>query len=677
MIPRCLKVLIIEDNPNEGELVRNCLEGMDFAFIINEIRNINNLKNILEEFEPDLVLSDYSLKGVTGLEALEIVREYDPFLPFIIVTGTLGEEKAVEIILKGANNFVLKNYLSHLPGAIINALKLNSEQKARFESDNKLRQSEQRFRGLIENSHDFILIFDENDIISYASPALSRQLGHSFKDLKNKSPKDLIHPGDLKNRVEKLKLLKSGEQKKVEIVQRWRKGDGNYFWMESVVSDQRNLDGINAFVSNIKDIDDYVITAMKLKEQYTLLDSVLNTLHEGIMVADLKGKILVYNPAAKSILGVPELEYMPLEFPESYGVLKEDKINRYKKEEIPFYRAINGNMVQDEVMYLKNELIPEGKYLRISATPFISYDRHYNGSVISMSDITQQKKYEIALNDTLQHLELLVDKRTSKLIETIKSLKEANKQITSSINYAKKIQQTITGSVNEINKSFKDSFMLYLPKDIVSGDFVWMYNGNNKFIAVADCTGHGVPGAMMSMIGFELLERIVLVRQIHRPEIILEELDLSVTRLLRGKEVNEVLNDGMDVSLCSVDYDEKLFYFSGANNDALFVNEDGVRLLRADRNSIGGFRGRKRKEFTRESVSFEIGDRLYLFTDGFQDQFGGSSIKKYSKKRLVEFIKSLQEHTLTEQGDLILKEFNSWKDEEFQIDDVTIVGLEF
>jgi len=251
-------------------------------------------------------------------------------------------------------------------------------------------------------------------------------------------------------------------------------------------------------------------------------------------------------------------------------------------------------------------------------------------------------------------------------------LEHQNKEVTDSINYAERIQKAILPSHRLIESYLPKSFVVYLPKDIVSGDFYWVEKkGNKVFFAVADCTGHGVPGAMMSVIGQNALNRVINEFGLTKPSEILDKLSTLVEEAF-SKSGSDV-RDGMDISLCSLDAANNKLEYAGANNPLYVYTNNELKEIKATKQPIGRFESKV--PFVNHEVTVKTGDAVYLFSDGIADQFGGPDGKKYKYKRVKELL--LQNHTKphSEQKNNIITEFVSWKAKQEQIDDVCLMGI--
>ncbi len=261
-----------------------------------------------------------------------------------------------------------------------------------------------------------------------------------------------------------------------------------------------------------------------------------------------------------------------------------------------------------------------------------------------------------------------------KLIEQNEKLTEQNKDITSSIVYAKRIQESILQTPEMIKQVFEESFLLYKPKDIVSGDYYWFHEDDNfRYAAAIDCTGHGVPGAMMSMVANSAFKEVFLNRNVKEPGLILQALDEELEKSF-SKNSNEPFNDGMDVGLIQINKTTNELKFSGAFRSIIVTNAEGLTEFRGSRYPLGFYSGVD-KVFETTTVQLQKGDCVYLYTDGYVDQFGGEHNKKLNKVNFKELIKTASEMEIEEQEAFLEYSFNNWKQDEEQTDDVLVIGV--
>lgn len=264
----------------------------------------------------------------------------------------------------------------------------------------------------------------------------------------------------------------------------------------------------------------------------------------------------------------------------------------------------------------------------------------------------------------------------AKVEERTHELAQKNRDITSSIEYAKRIQQAILPPLDEIKQYLPDSFILYLPKDIVSGDFYWFGEQDNKLIMVAaDCTGHGVPGALMSMIGHNLLNQIVLEKGITKPATILNNLNTMVQTALKQGISNIDTTDGMDVALCVFNKQTREVEYAGANRPLIIASTGELKKVDPDKMPIGGSQIGLERSFTNHVHKLNPGETLYIFSDGYADQFGGEKGKKFMMKRFLETLQSIKDMPVKEQEAHLLNTIMSWKGDFEQVDDILVIGI--
>ena len=253
-------------------------------------------------------------------------------------------------------------------------------------------------------------------------------------------------------------------------------------------------------------------------------------------------------------------------------------------------------------------------------------------------------------------------------------IEDKQKEISDSIVYAKRIQIAILPSTKIVKQHLKDSFIYYLPKDIVAGDFYWMENVENKTLfAAADCTGHGVPGAMVSVICNSCLNKSVLEFNLTDPGEILDKTRELVLKEFEKSE--EEINDGMDIAICSLEEKKESYElkFAGANNPLWIIRNGIITDVKANRQPIG--KSDKNDNFKTEIFQLKKGDSFYIFSDGYVDQFGGAKGKKYKSAQFKKFLLSINDNPMEKQKELIAQNFDQWKGNYEQIDDVCVIGV--
>lgn len=271
-----------------------------------------------------------------------------------------------------------------------------------------------------------------------------------------------------------------------------------------------------------------------------------------------------------------------------------------------------------------------------------------------------------------------ISKQKEEIVRQRDDIEEQKQNIMDSIHYAKRIQNAILPVADFWETSLPNSFVLYKPKDIVSGDFYWMQKKQNKvMIAAVDCTGHGVPGAFMSIVGNNQLNYAVNVKGARKANDILDHLNSGVTQSLHQKKTGSSVKDGMDISLCSIDMKEKSLDYSGAYNPLYLIRNGELQIFKGDKFPIGAFMDEELQHFTNQHIELQEGDTIYVFSDGYPDQFGGPKGKKFKYRQFQELLLEIQEKSMPEQKEILDKTINDWMGELEQVDDILVIGARF
>jgi serine phosphatase RsbU (regulator of sigma subunit) len=292
--------------------------------------------------------------------------------------------------------------------------------------------------------------------------------------------------------------------------------------------------------------------------------------------------------------------------------------------------------------------------------------------------IVRANSYRLKMENV--RLEGIVAERTSEVVrqkEEIQDkntiLEHKNKEISDSIRYASRIQTAVIPSESICLELFPASFIFFRPLDIVSGDFYWFSKVGSKLVfTAADCTGHGVPGAFMSMLGVAFLNEIVEKDHLTEPDLILNQLRRKVIGALQHKGTGET-RDGMDISLICIDPDEKILKYAGAYNPLVMIRNNEVTTIEGDKMPVGIYE--KMDPFKKHEISIETGDVFYLASDGYEDQFGGPEGKKFKAKKFRQMLLEIHQLPMEEQKIIIERRFSEWKGELQQIDDIVVAGI--
>ncbi|TAH20541.1 MAG: tetratricopeptide repeat protein [Cytophagales bacterium] len=309
------------------------------------------------------------------------------------------------------------------------------------------------------------------------------------------------------------------------------------------------------------------------------------------------------------------------------------------------------------------------------------------------AELEQQKEEILTQRDLLGDQNITLQKQQIELQERNDEIEKQRNDITASITYAKRIQTAILPDIDKIKEILPNSFIFYKPRDIVSGDFYYFttlqdasvryHDGsrspNTKIVlAAVDCTGHGVPGAFMSMIGDAMLNQIINIQRVTSPDIILNELHKGVRMMLKQQEGEN--RDGMDISICTIDLGTRTLEFAGARNSLYLIqeNDDGKATfeeIKADKISIGGYQHEENRIFTKNIIHLDKPTTFYLASDGYKDQFGNKESKKFSPRRFREMLHNIHQLDMEKQHYTLANTFEEWKGNEPQIDDVLVIGV--
>jgi len=299
------------------------------------------------------------------------------------------------------------------------------------------------------------------------------------------------------------------------------------------------------------------------------------------------------------------------------------------------------------------------------------------GVLFNQVRLTKRSNRELEKkNDAISKQKEKIETQRDEIATKSMLLEENSRNITDSIQYAKRIQLSLLPERNHIKDFFPDSFVFFRPKDIVSGDFYWLNAYENKVvIAALDCTGHGVPGAFMTLLANSLLNQLVIENKLNSPNVMLSVLDSKIKQALHQQNgVESTIADGMDMAVCMIDLNTLELCYSGAKMPVYFTENGCVQQLDGNRYSLGGT-DHTEKSFTNKFVQLSRGDMLYLASDGFQDQFGGSKDRKFMRKKFRHVLAGIKDLPTLQQSKSVEELYNEWKGEHPQTDDVMVVGI--
>ena len=381
-------------------------------------------------------------------------------------------------------------------------------------------------------------------------------------------------------------------------------------------------------------------------------NKILDNLNSLALIATPSRKIVYISPSVKEILG-----FLPEELLGENWWYKTkantQEIVSAKKHLDSFLKGVDTHAKRTFESRVKTK---SGRYIYILWN--VSFDDDDN--IISIgNDITKRKEYEFLLE------------------QKNKEIEDSRRELLSNITYSQRIQNAILPNLDRLQKSFSEVFVLYKPKDIVSGDFYWFFETERySFIAAIDCTGHGVSGALLTTIGNALLREIVYRDKIISPSQILFELDARLFDSLNNNGHENHVSDGMDIALCRIEKDKKCLCFSGAYRPLLIVKQNNEILeIKGSRFPIGLYTDVE-KVFEEVEYYYEDSDTFYIFSDGYIDQFGGDRNKKMNKSRFKELLLTINDFNFEERQSFLEYSFNNWRQDAEQIDDLLIIGFQ-
>lgn len=337
------------------------------------------------------------------------------------------------------------------------------------------------------------------------------------------------------------------------------------------------------------------------------------------------------------------------------------------------YRATFPNLAKDGSTY----------WVDASVAPVLGADGRIAKYIAIRYDVTERilKSQELfhsrqLLAEYSENLEQKIDERTAEISTQKKEIEHKNEQIQASIRYAKRLQEAMLPLATDIRAAFDDAFILFKPKDLVSGDFYWFHQqGHRLIIAVGDCTGHGVPGALMSMAGSSKLSEIVRIQEIYDPERILYMLHRAIRHTFQQK-LHTDLREGMDIACCTIDLHRHTLEYAGANNPMIYIQNGELNLLTADKQAVGGAQSADEVFFQKKIVQLNQHTTCYLFSDGFQDQFGGPEGRKFMFKRMRELLHQIHHLPMDKQKQILAETITEWQGtKEHQTDDIMVMGF--
>ncbi len=534
-----------------------------------------------------------------------------------------------------------------------------------------------------------VIISDAEDRIEWVNDAITRMSGYTMSELSGKRTADLMR----------------GEATDMEVVQKAREKatDGDSFEIELLLYHKEGFE-VWFSISNTAIFDEHgdilkhieIYTDISEKKRYEIQLSsysrrleILNMVRQGLLrsqnIEDVGKYVLAI--LANRIPYCTRLAMGMLDF-------NQDKMTMYyvwrnssdvlEQKETPLSQIRSMGMLrQNKYVYCENLLTIENPSasdldnIQEGIRSYFIMPLWAQGQLLGSINVGADETHSF----TDEEIELIQEVATA-MATTLLQLRyreildQKNVDIAASINYARRIQDSILPPIDVLQKQLRECFIIYKSKDVLSGDFYWAEKHNGKvYVAVADSTGHGVPGALLSMIGHNTLNQAIIERGLTTPSVILDFMNTSIQRALNQYNDAGELSDGMDITLCAIDTEARSMEFAGAINPIYIIRNGNMLQWKGNRFSIGSYSDNKIRPFSNESIQLYAGDMLYMFTDGYPDQFGGINDRKLSHRRFREMLMEVYTYPVADQKVKLEMMLTEWMKDTPQTDDITILGI--
>jgi PAS domain S-box len=510
----------------------------------------------------------------------------------------------------------------------------------------EVENAQKRLHSLLENASEIISIYNKEQKLIYISPSVTKILGYSPPEMMSGKDMDRLTRRGEQTISEFFEKLLENPKEPRTIQYTFMKKDGEKIFLEATGRNLLTDPAIHGIIVNSQDI-----TERKRAEKEERMRSKMQALSENsidmIIRINTMGQFFYANPMVENYLGIATKDLInqtlsSIKFAEPLteffkNSIKTIKVSKEKIEgDITFV-----SQVGETIMHIV--AIPEFNENELETILFVSHD------------ITEAKRIELEVQDK-------------------------NRKLTESINYAQRIQGSILPDNRLIRKSLPNSFVFYKPRDVVSGDFPWFFlKEENIYIAAVDCTGHGVPGALLSFVGYFTLNNVVDHDKDYTAGEILDKLHYGVRNTLKQDRADADARDGMDIALCKINLKKRELQYSGAHRPLYLLRNGELNEFKGDRKAIGGIPHRNKAEtpFANYVVKIEKGDKVFFFSDGLPDQIGGEDKKKYSAARIREALVANPGLPMPDYSTYFAKDFEQYKGDLKQIDDILLIGIEF
>lgn len=512
----------------------------------------------------------------------------------------------------------------------------------------EVENAQKRQHALLENASEIISIYDEEMKLKYISPSVLNIYGYTTEEMMEGKDLDRLTAKGVKEYTETFGKLVEQANSSATIQYTYMRKDGQKIYIESTGRNLLDDPAINGIIINSRDI-----TERKRAEKEERMKSKMQSLSENsldlILRVGTNGQFFYANPMVKTFT---QIEISDIINKNLDDVAFDPAIKDFFKDAIKTVKSTNSKH-EAEVTFPTHF---GDRIMQVNAIPEFSDDNKELETILFVShDITEQKLVEI-------------------------EIQEKNKAVAESINYARRIQTAILPNTKFIQEFLPKSFIFYRPKDVVSGDFPWFFKkGDDLFIAAVDCTGHGVPGALLSFIGYFTLNNVVDHYDNINAGVILDKLHEGVRTTLKQDRIDTEARDGMDVALCKINLKKNILEFAGAHRPLYLLRGNELTQYKGSHKAIGGIPLGKKPEadFENHLINLEPKDRVFFFSDGLPDQVSGETGRKYQASRIRELLVEHYDVEIYDYEKIIYDDFMAFKGDYKQVDDILLIGIEF
>ena len=507
----------------------------------------------------------------------------------------------------------------------------------------EVERTQNRMASLLVNASEVITIYEEDGSIRYISPSVERILGYQPEEMMGQSDIQHIQGEGIRVFSNMFTTLIANPKESVTVQYIYETKHAGEVWVEATGTNLIDDPAVRGIIVNSRDI-----TEKRRAEQEERMRSKMQALSENspdlITRMDREGTFFYINPTIETFTGKEPAHFLNKNIDEAG--LHEGIVEEWKK--VLYEVGATKHKVSREIDF-PSEI--GDRVMNVNAIPEFDEDEKLESVLVVSHDITERKQIELEIQNK-------------------------NRKIHDSLNYASRIQEAILPDNRIIKQVFPESFIYYKSRDTVSGDFPWfVQQGDDIYIAAVDCTGHGVPGALISLIGYFLLNDIVKSRGIHEPGVILDQLDEGVTQTLKQDIDDSKTKDGMDIALCRINKNQ--VQYAGAHRSLYFMKQGEMEEIKGDKFPIGGGIYKNQTNFTTHTIEVAKNDGIYFCSDGFPDQFGGPDNRKFGPKRTRALIQEQHHLPMDQVYENFGNTWEEWRGDERQTDDVLMIGIKF